>query len=227
MKTRPRIQEIKVEEIKNYSFEELLNANYSNPDYKRKLKEYSDYELLGVFRKRSFPGILLKIFSLDLEQGLSIPPRRNEEVVRNGFLIEAFREVMIFPANPNQVRILKSDPASYRRIVKFMEKNSFTRQQVPEVLMRYFLNLNIGEIHWQESDEQFMQHCRGEASASSYNAGAGRLALLQRAIENGVSVKMEKETINSSEAFERWMSKNYPTFLKLVRKRNQIKIIEK
>lgn len=221
-----RIQ-IKVEKIKSYSFEELTSSKYTSPQFAEKLDTFSNWDLLDMFRKRHFDDILLKILSIELEKGYILLLKTKEDLQGNQFLIETIRELLIFPANSYQINILKGDPKSYHRIANFISKNDFVTRQIPKVLMDYFLSLEVGEIQWQNEDRAYMEECRIENSASAYNGGSGKLALIQRAIENGAKFIVEGQIILYSDVYQEWMKKNYPSFVSLVEKRNQVQIVEK
>ena len=218
-------KQIQLEAIRNYSFEELTNTTYTNPDYSKKLSLFSNWELLNLFRKRTFADILLKLLSLELEEGISSPPKTNAEIERNQFLTETIRELLIFPSDKSRISVLVSDPKSFQRIKRFIENNNMVHWQVPRVLIDYFLNLETEEIYWGAFDKKYMNECRFQGSASSYNAGSRKLALIQRGIENGLTLHVRKEVIHTSHQYQEWMKKNYPSFIKQVEKRNQIQII--
>lgn len=88
-------------------------------------------------------------------------------------------------------------------------------------------SIEIGKIYWQKEDEEFMKECFEEGSASAYNGGSGLLALIQRAIENGIKFIVDNRAIETNYEFQEWMEKKYASFINGVSKRNQIQIIEK
>lgn len=59
-------KEINISEIGEYSLEELSSSIYSNPIYKTKISNLSRWDILNIFRERSFNNICLKILTIEL-----------------------------------------------------------------------------------------------------------------------------------------------------------------
>ena len=177
-------KEISISEIGEYSLEELSSSIYSNPIYKTKISNLSRWDILNIFRERSFNDICLKILTIELEKS-KIEPLTKETFDNWKFKNELIRELLIFPSSKRRIRVVKSDPSSHKRIISFIQKFKYIiKNEIPECLVKEFEKIVPEEINWDLEDDAFVRECIGQDTASHYNGASGILFTLKKRNES-------------------------------------------